>query len=222
MKKIVLTLASAALVFAMVSCASNEAVEEDDLAAPDLSFMEVEEDTSIAYTSLNEAVTGNSCNSLAADTGVGVSIVVDKDLSKDPAKDVLGASLEVVEYLGEKCLRVTPNYNPEIRLAYWFDEPISLEEFKTITFDIAGYDGGYGAYNMALVYEEGKNPSSGEWAMSFYLSDIKADEWLSYSFDLVADEQWGQNFKSEKHIVGLQYWSGSKDALYIKNVGLKK
>ena len=219
MKKIVLTLASAALVFAMVSCASKQA--DDDLGTPDLSFLEVEEDGSIAYTELNEKVTGDSYNSLKADTGVGVSIIVDKDLSKDPAKAVQGASVEAVEYLGEKCLRVTPNYNPEIRLMYWFDEPITMEKFTTFTFDVAGYEGGYGAYNFALVYEEGKNPSSGEWAMSFYLNEIKADQWSSYSFDLVNDEQWGKNFDPSKHVVGLQYWSGDKGPLYIKNVGLK-
>jgi len=214
MKKIVLALASAALVFGMVSCASND-VEEDEA---DFSMF-VEEEEAPTWTATGEKLTGDSCNTLAADTGVGVTIVVDKDVSKG-GTEVQGAEVEVVEYLGEKCLKVTPNFNPEIRIAFVFDEPITTEAFSGIKFQCAGFDGGPGAYNCGLMYAEGNGGA--EFPMSFYMTDISSTEWIDFSANLVADEQWGKNYDPAKKIQAIQFWSGDKGPLFIKGLSFVK
>ncbi|MCR4736473.1 MAG: hypothetical protein K5829_15865 [Treponema sp.] len=214
MKKIVLALASAALVFGMVSCASND-VEEDEA---DFSMF-VEEEEAPAWTATGEKLTGNSCNTLAADTGVGVTIVVDKDVSKG-GKELQGAEVEVVEYLGEKCLKVTPNFNPEIRISFVFDEPITTEAFSGIKFACAGFDGGAGAYNCGLMYAEGDGGA--EFPMSFYMTDISSSEWIECNANLVANEQWGNRYSPSKKIQAVQFWSGDKGPLFIKGLSFVK
>lgn len=213
MKKIVLALASAALVFGMVSCASNDVEDETDFS------MFMTEDEGPTWEATGEKLTGNSCNTLAADTGVGVTIVVDKDISKG-GKEVLGAEVEVVEYLGEKCLKVTPNFNPEIRIAFVFDKPITTEQFKGIKFACAGFDGGPGAYNCGIMYAEGDGGA--EFPMSFYMTDISSTEWLECNANFKTDEQWGNRYAPDKEVQAIQFWSGDKGPLFIKGLSFVK
>ena len=213
MKKIVLALASAALVFGMVSCASTQAEDESDFS------MFVDEDDGPTWTATGEKLTNDACNTLAADTGVGVTIVVDKDISKG-GKELQGAEVEIVEYLGEKCLKVTPNYNPEIRIAFVFDEPITTEKFSGIKFACAGFDGGAGAYNCGMMYAEGDGGA--EFPMSFYMTDISSSQWIECNANFVADEQWGNRYSGSKKIQAIQFWSGDKGPLFIKGLSFVK
>ena len=213
MKKIVLALASVALVFGMVSCASKQAEDEADFS------MFVDEDEGPTWEATGEKLTNDACNTLAADTGVGVTIVVDKDISKG-GKELQGAEVEIVTYLGEKCLKVTANYNPEIRIAFVFDHPITTEKFKGIKFACAGEDGGAGTYNCGLMYAKGDGGA--EFPMSFYMTDISTTEWIECNANLVTDEQWGNRYAPDKEIQAIQFWSGAKGPLFIKGLSFVK
>ena len=214
MKKIVLALASVALVFGMVSCASKQAEDEADFS------MFVEEDEGPTWEATGEKLTNDACNTLAADTGVGVTIVVDKDMSKASNPVLQGAEVEIVTYLGEKCLKVTPNYNPEIRISFVFDQPITTEQFKGIKFACAGFDGGAGAYNCGLMYAKGDGGA--EYPMSFYMTDISSTEWIECNANLKTDEQWGNRWAPDKEIQAIQFWSGDKGPLFIKGLSFVK
>lgn len=216
MKKVLVSIASLALVFGIMSCASTGTEESDDLAMPEDMAMFQSEDTGLPYVSTGEKLTNDSCNTLSSIAPV--EIVVDKDVSKDPAVEVQGASVEVVELFGEKCLKVTPNYNPEIRIAFLFKEPVSAANLKTIKFSVCGFDGGAGAYNCGLMYKE---MNGAEHNASFYLSDISSEYWTDFTGDLVLDEQWGNKFNAEKEIIAIQFWSGDKGPLFIKGISLE-
>lgn len=218
MKKIVMAVTAAALVFAAVSCSKKEA-KADDSIPEGLEMFLAEDDGKPQWESTGEKLTGNSCNTLASDTGVGITIVVDKDVSKG-GTDLQGADVEVVTYLGEKCLKVTPNYNPEIRIAFVFDEPITTEEFKGIKFATAGFTGGGGAYNCGIMYAEGNGGA--EFPMSFYFDEIKTDEWVTVDANFVENEQWGNNYAPDKKIQAVQFWSGDKGPLFIKGLSFTK
>lgn len=224
MKKIGLVLATSALVFGLVSCASKGAAASDSLESPDLSFLDTTESEGPTWEDTNIKVTGDTCNTLAADTGVGVTIVVDKDISKGGI-DVKGASVEVVKFLGEECLKVTANYNPEIRVAFVFDEPISLEAFSKIKFEVAGGsddgNGGFGVYNCGVMYAE-KDGNGGEFPMCFYGTDCSSTEWLGGEWDLVTEGQWGSSLDKSKKVQAIQFWSPIKGPLMIKGLSLVK
>jgi len=224
MKKIALALASAALVFGLVSCASKAATTDEEIGAPEGLELLTEETEGPTWEDTGKKVTGNSCNTLAADTGVGVTIVVDKDISKDGI-EVKGASVEIVKYLGEECLKVTPNYNPEIRVSFVFDEPISLEAFSKIAFEVAaGSDdgnGGFGVYNCGVMYAE-RTSAGGEYPMCFYGTDCSSSEWLGGAWDLVEEGQWGSSLDKSKKVQAIQFWSPIKGPLMIKGLSLIK
>lgn len=217
MKKIVLGFAALALIFGVTSCASTGG--GDDLAMPEgLEDLQVEETASLPYTAVDEAVTGDSYNTLSS-LGSGVTIVVNQDISKDPPVDVQGAAVSVVELYGEKCLMVTPNFGPEIRVAFKFDEPISAEGLKTLKYSVTGFDGDAGAYNCGIMYED---MNGAEHLASFYLSSIASDAWTDVTADVTADEQWGNNFNASRKVIAVQFWSGSKEPLFIKGLELSK
>ena len=223
MKKIALTIAAMALVFASVSCSKKQAAKTDEMPA-DLAMFQTEEDDGPTWEATGEKLTGDSCNTLAADTGVAVSIVVDKDLSKDGI-EVKGADVEVVEYLGEKCLKVTANYNPEIRVSFAFEKPITLEAFSKIKFDVAaGSDdgnGGFGVYNCGIMYADGR-PEGGEYPLAFFGTDCSSSEWLGGEWDLVTEGQWGSSVDKTRPVQAIQFWSGIKGPLFIKGLSLVK
>lgn len=218
MKKLALVVASAALLFGLVSCASKTASEDDGLGAPEGLDLFMDEDTGPEWEATGNKVTSTTANTLEADTGVGVSLVVDKDISKN-GKEVLGASLEEVKYLGETCVKITANYNPEIRFALVFDEPISAGDFSGINFSIAGIDGGIGSFNVGVMYDD---MNGAEHLMSFYLGDVGVDFWSEYTYSLKEDEQWGNNYKADRKIIAIQLWSGDKGPIFMKDISLTK
>lgn len=217
LKTILFMMATMLIATSFFSCAKKEAKQEE---MPDeLAFLQqAEKPATIEYKETGEAVTGASCNNLASTVG-NVTIVVDKDISKAEPVPVNGANVSVVEYLGEKCLRITPNFNPEIRVAFVLDTPTTVGDIKTLKFSVAGFNGGSGAYNCGLMYD---TMNGNEHAASFYLSDIKADAWTDVTADLATMEQWGANFGTDKTIIAIQFWSGDKGPLYIKGLELAK
>ena len=210
MKKIALTLAAAALVFVSMSCSKKAKTEE---VPADFAMFQEEEDSGATWEATGEKLTGNSCNTLAADTGVGVTIVVDKDVSKG-GTEVLGADVEV-----------SANYNPEIRVAFVFDKPITLEAFSKIKFDVAaGSDdgnGGFGVYNCGIMYADGR-PEGGEFPLAFFGTDCSSTQFLGGEWDLVTEGQWGSSVDKTRQVQAIQFWSGIKGPLFIKNLGLVK
>ena len=224
MKKIALALATVALVFSFASCSKKDKAQTAEVGVPEGLEMFAEESDGPTWEATGEKLTGNSCNTLAADTGVGVKIVVDKDMSKDGV-ELQGADVEVVEYLGEKCLKVSPNYNPEIRVAFVFDEPITLEAFSKIKFDVAaGSDdgnGGFGVYNCGVMYADGR-PEGGEYPLAFFGTDCSSEEWKGGEWDLETEGQWGSSVDKTRKVQAIQFWSGIKGPLMIKNLGLVK
>ena len=221
MKKIALVITSVALVLSLASCTKKEKVDE---VPADMAQFITETTNDVAWEATGDALTGDSCNTLSSDTGVGVTIVVDSDLSKD-GTECKGAEVEVVTYLGEKCLKVTPNYNPEIRVSFKFDSPITFEEFSKIKFDVAaGSDdgnGGFGVYNCGIMYADGR-PEGGEYPLCFYGTDCSSSEWLGGEWDLVTEGQWGSSLDKTRPVQAIQFWSGIKGPLFIKGLSLVK
>ena len=224
MKKIALVVVASAMVFASISCSPSKKEKKEEIPTGMEMFMEEEEEAGPAWEATGDKVTGSSYNTLEADTGVPVTIVVDKDVSKDGA-EVMGADVESVTFLGEKCLKVTPNYNSEIRISFKFDHPISLADFSKIKFDVAaGSDdgnGGFGVYNCGVMYADGR-PEGGEYPLVFFGTDCSSTEWLGGEWDLVADGQWGSSLDKTREVQAIQFWSGIKGPLFIKNLSLIK
>lgn len=219
MKKMALVVASAALVLGLVSCASNKEVDEvEDLGAPEGLELFIEESDGPVWEDSENKLSSETGNTLKADTGVGVTLVVDKDVSKNGI-EVKGGTVEAVKYLGEECLKITPNFNPEIRFAFVFDEPVSAGDFKGMTYSIAGFEGGIGSFNVGVMYEEMQGT---EHMASFYLGETLVDEWSEYEFILAEDEQWGSNYSADKKIIAIQLWSGDKGPIFLKDVSLTK
>ncbi|NLC92915.1 MAG: hypothetical protein GX677_05550 [Treponema sp.] len=216
MKKVLIIATGIALVLGLTSCVSN-----DDLSGmpDDLGMFQSAADDKPVYELLNEKVGPTSCNTLATTIGA-CTIVVDKDTSWKDIKSVKGADVEVVEYLGEKCLRVTSNYNTEVRVAFVLDKPTSLKGYKNLKFSIAGFEGVPGTYNCGLLYTDTNN--NGERKASFYLSDSKKDAWTDVSANLVSSEQWGNNFNDSRTLYCIQFWTSATKAIYIKGLSLTK
>lgn len=213
MKKLTAVLATAAVLFGLISCGSTSAEADDDFSA----FMTVEEEGP-EFVASKESV-DEICKALSESLGVGVTLVIDKDMSKASAPAVLGATATMGTYLGEKCVKITANYNPEIRFAFVLDKPVSCADLKNLKWSVAGFDGGTGAYNIAFMYEE---MNGAEHKGSFYLSDIATDAWTDNVADLKADEQWGNNFKAENEVTMIQFWSGDKGPIYVKGLDVLK
>lgn len=221
MKKIIFCLLLATLAICTVSAKANKKKNSTSKIEPPPGFelfMDVEKP--VPATALKEKVTSSSFNTLQKDTGTKVSLVIDKDWSKEEPEDLMGGNITVVEVYGQKCLKITPNYNPEIRFAYIFEKPITLKDINHMKFSLCGMDGVEGSYNIALLYEE--MALNGEHVLSCYSKEISRNEWSTFNLDLKADEIWGSHFSNTKKIIGIQLWSGSKDPLFIKDVSLTK
>lgn len=216
MKKSLIITTIVAVLLGFTSCVSNDDLSE---MPDDLAMFQSSPDEGPVYKSLSEKVTPTTCNTLATTIG-SCTIVVDKDTSWKDIKSVKGADVEVVEYLGEKCLRVTSNYNTEVRVAFVLDKPTSLKGFKNLKFSIAGFEGVPGTYNCGLLYTDYNN--NGERTASFYLSDTKVDSWTDVNASLVSDEQWGNNFNNSRTLYCIQFWTSATKAIYIKDITLTK
>lgn len=220
MKKIVLALAAVAFVFAATSCSKKEAA--DEIPADMAEFVTEDSAEEPAWTATGDAL--DTCYTLSADLGQDVTVVVDKDISKDGV-DVQGGDAEVVEYLGEKCIKVTKNYNNEIRVAFVFAEPVDLSAFSKIKFDVAaGSDdgnGGFGVYNCGVMYADGR-PDGGEYPLCFYGTDCSSSEWLGGEWDLESEGQWGSSLDKTRKVQAIQFWSGITGPLFIKGLSLVK
>src|SRR5574344_2350429 len=172
-------------------------------------------------TLLEEEATDTTGNTLAADTGIPVKIVVDKDTSftrNDPKKC---PKPQVVEFKGEKALKIRCNYDNEIRCAFVFDKPISAKGYKHLHFKIAGpFTGDGGAYNIGLLYTDAND--NGERKGSFYSSHICPEEWTTVDVDLTDDELWSNNFNADRTIYCLQFWCSAQRFIYVKDLSLTK
>lgn len=172
-------------------------------------------------TLLEEEATDTTGNTLAADTGIPVKIVVDKDTSftrNDPKKC---PKCQVVEFKGEKALKIRCNYDNEIRCAFVFDTPLSTKGYTHLQFKIAGpFTGDGGAYNIGLLYTDAK-PTK-ERIGSFYSSHIEPSNWTTVNVDLTKDELWGSNFNENRSIYCLQFWCSAQRYIYVKDLTLTK
>jgi endoglucanase len=168
---------------------------------------------------LDEAVGPSSGNKLAESLGTA-TVVVDKDTSFTSSDAVKGASVQMVEYLGKKALKVTKNGRNEIRIAFVLDKPAKAAGYTSLQFSVAGFDGWEGSYNCGLLYADGAKPS-GERAGSFYVGRVQKTAWTAVAANLSFDEQWGKNFSPDKDIYSIQFWSNSTKVLYISDVTLK-
>ncbi len=168
---------------------------------------------------LDEPV-GPASGNLLADSLGPVIVVVDKDTSFTSNDALKGSTVEMVEYLGKKALKVTKNNRNEIRVAFVLDKPATASGRTSLEFEVAGFDGWEGSYNCGLLYSDGAK-SSGERAGSFYVGRVKKLAWTTVTANLAFDEQWGKNFSPDKAIYCLQFWSNSTKALYISGLTLK-
>lgn len=219
MKKVLLSLIIVSLIVCSVSAKPKKKSKKLEEPTDFSLFMEPAE-TPVPYKALKEKVNGNTCNTLEKDTGAKVSLVVDKDYSKEEPLDLLGADITVAEVYGKKCLRITANYNPEIRFAIMFDKPVSLKDINHMKFSICGIDGGSGSYNFSLMYAD--MASNGEKTLSCYSGDVSKAAWTDYNLDLAADEIWGNKFSNNKEIIGIQLWTGDKGPIYMTDISLTK
>lgn len=151
--------------------------------------------------------------------GTGVTIVVDKDMSVKGTPELSGATIEEVEYEGQKCLKVTKNSKGEIRCSFVFDTPISCANLNKIKFSVSGFDGWDGYYNFGVFYtSDGKKDPVG----SFYIGTVSEKKWSTFEKSLVGAEQWGNNFSKKKEVAFVQFWSNNSDVVYIKDLSFIK
>jgi hypothetical protein len=208
MKQFLSVVAVLVLIAGMSACVSPGKAKEEAVefqAAPEA-------------VALKDPVTGASGNKLSGTVGP-VTIVVDKDTSFTSNDAVQGATVQMVEFLGKKALKVTSNKKREIRVAFVLDKPKSVAGLSTLEFTVAGFSGGEGTYNCGLLYTSAKD--TGERAGSFYVGRISDMEWTSVSANLGFDEQWGKNFSPDKELYCIQFWSGAGSTIYIADLALK-
>ena len=169
-------------------------------------------------TVLDEPVSGSIGNQLSAAVGP-VAVIVDKDTSYVSNDAIKGGTVQVVEFLGRKALKVTKNSRNEIRVAFVLDKPIKLTGFRTLEFSVAGFDGAEGSYNFGLLWTSAKD--TGERIGSFYVGRISNKEWVPIQANLAFDEQWGKNFTAEKELYCVQFWTNQAKAIYVSDLALK-
>ena len=168
-----------------------------------------------------EVATDTTGNTLAKDTGVPVKIVVTTDTSFAAGNPKKSPKPQVVEFKGEKALKIRCNYDNEIRCAFVFDKTISAKGYKHLHFKIAGpFTGDGGAYNVGLLYTDTKE--NGERIGSFYSSHICPEDWTTVDIDLTKDELWSNNFNDARSIYCLQFWCSAQRFIYVKDLSLTK
>lgn len=159
---------------------------------------------------------------LAADFGE-IELVLDRDTAMMTDKPKSGATATVTELNGRKGILVTRNSEREIRLGFKLKTPASLAGYTKIQFSIAGFDGYYGHYNVAVLYNEKSTNNAKDRMGSFYMSKaVKTSEWTDVVADLKSDEEWGKNFKDSRELYGIQLWSGQAKQIIITDVKLIK
>jgi endoglucanase len=167
---------------------------------------------------LSETVGPESGNTLAQTVGP-VTIVVDRDTSFTSNDAVKGATVQMVEFLGKRAIRVTKNNRNEIRIAFVLDKPAMAAGHTSVRFSVAGFDGWEGSYNCGLLY--GWANERGERAGSFYVGRVSKTAWTPVQANLSLDEQWGRNFSPDKEIYCIQFWSNQTQVLYITDLAIE-
>jgi hypothetical protein len=208
MKQFLSIFAALVLVAGMSACVSQGKEKEKTVefqAAPEA-------------VALKDPVTGASGNKLAETIGP-VTVIVDKDTSFTSNDAIQGATVQMVEFLGKKALKVTSNKRREIRVAFVLDKPKSVSGLTSLSFSVAGFSGGEGTYNCGLLYTVAKD--TGERLGSFYVGRISDMAWTSVSANLAFDEQWGKNFSQDKEIYCIQFWTGAGSVIYIADLAIK-
>lgn len=215
MKKLAAILAVSAVLFGLVSCGSTQAEEElDDLSM----FMATEETSGPEWTPDKKSDVASFLKAMEEGLGCGVKLVADKDMSKAGEPEVKGAMVSTGTCLGEKCIRITPNYNAEIRFSFVFDKPVKGSEIKRIEYAIAGFEMVPGTYNFGLALDE---MNGAERSLAFFLSDGSAEYWTNNYFTQY-DTQWGTSIDPDKEYIFLQFWSASPDPVFLKDLYLGK
>ncbi|MCQ2592892.1 MAG: hypothetical protein MJ188_08930 [Treponema sp.] len=221
MKKIVLALASAAVLFSMVSCASKD-VEDSDLEAPEGFEMEVEDDglLHLEYKYLGMA-DGSTCTSIPA-----AQVITNKDYSKPHPVDIYCDAPEYVEFAGEKCVKIPSNGDGNIRVIWLFDEPVPADSVTRFAFSCAGLDiplDNTWTANIALMYNN--DITAGEHATAMYPLAAALDGFITKDIDLTSEEGiaglWGNGFKPEGEFLGIQIYYGGRDPIFIKDLILE-
>jgi len=213
MKKLLAVMAVSAMVLGLMSCKSTDVQEEEDFSA----FMAVE-DEGPAFTPDKKSDVNGMLKAMSEGLGVGVKLVADKDMSKEGEPEVKGALVSTGTCLGEKCIRITQNYNSEIRFSFVFDKPVKGSDIQKIQYSIAGFEMVPGTYNFGLAVDE---MNGAERALAFFLSDGAAEYWTTNYFT-PADTQWGTSIDPDKEYIFLQFWSGEKGPVYLKDLYLGK
>lgn len=221
MKKLALALASAALVFGMMSCASKAA--DDSLDAPEGFDLFEEEDDGLLHLEYDYVgqADGKSCTELPA-----CQIITNKDYSKPNPVDIFCDAPEVVKFAGEKCVRIPSNGDGNIRVIWLFDEPIDAASVSTFSFSCAGLDiplDNTWTANIALMYND--DITSGEHATAMYPVAAALDGFITKTIDLNSQEGvdglWGNGYKPAGEFLGIQIYYGGRDPLFIKDLILK-
>lgn len=217
MKKILIVLLCLSLFMMVIGCAST-----DTAVATEAPVAEVVEEAKPAGVPGVTAVSlpGNTANSLEETVGP-VIITVKTDTSFD-FNDFCanGAKAEVVEFDGLEALKVTKNYDNQVRFAFVLLTPASMEGFTRLQFKVAGVEGAGGVYNCGLLYTEVKG--SHDRVGSFYVSETVTDKWTQVDVDLATEEVWGANFGPDKTLYCIQFWSGAATELYVTDLKLVK
>ena len=216
MKKIVMALASLALVFGIVSCASTKA--DDGIDAPEGFEFEQEDDglLHLDYKYIGTAK-GTTANKLK-----NVTIISNKDYSKAVPLDIYCDEPEEPEFLGKKCVKVNSNGDGNIRTIWLFDKPIPANSISTFKFSVAGLDvDNNWTWNIALLYND--TPADGaEHASAMYTGNMSTTEWTETVIDLPTNEGlWGNAYKPEGEFIGIQMFYGGRDPIFIKDIEIK-
>ena len=102
MKKIALVLASTALLFGLVSCASKDAAD-DDLGAPEGLDIFAEEDDGLLH--LEYEYVGQADATSCADLLAPAKLITNKDYSKATPVDIYCDAPELVKFAGETAVK---------------------------------------------------------------------------------------------------------------------
>lgn len=217
MKKNVLAMAAIAVIFGLVSCASTES-ESEVIEAPEGFEAEVEDDGLLhldyKYIGIAKGTTANKLKN--------VNIYANKDYSKAVPLDIFCDDPEEVEFCGSKCVKLNSNGDGNIRVMWLFDKPIEAKSLKTFKFSVAGLDvDNEWTWNIALMYND--SPAAGqEHGTAMYTSHMSTTAWTDTEIDLPTNEGlWGNAFKPEGEIIGIQLFYGGRDPIFIKDLEVK-
>lgn len=222
MKKLALVLASAALVFGMVSCASNSTAKADELEAPE-GFEVFDTDDGLLHLDYKYVgvAKGSTCTNIPK-----CKIITNKDYSKPTPVDLFCDEPEEVVFCGEKCVKIPSNGDGNIRVIWLFDKPIDAASVSKFSFTIGGLDiplDNTWTANIALMYND--DITSGEHGTAMYPVAAALDGFLTREYDLNSDAGkeglWGNGYKPQGQFLGIQIYYGGRDPIFVKNITLK-